>query len=507
MSVAVLEMRGIVKEFPGIRALDDVSLTLAQGEVLALVGENGAGKSTLMKVLSGVYPAGTFSGTILRAGEAVRFRGTRDAERHGIAIIHQELNLLPELTVMENLFLGAYPRRLGGLIDWKAMRRGALDALSRLGVTFSPERRLGELSVGDGQMVEIARALMKHAKVLIFDEPTSALSGREIERLYGLMAEEQSRGTAMVYISHKLDEVYKLCRRAVVLRDGKSVGGGQLSELTRDRLITLMAGRELSALYPQKLSTTAAAPGLALSDVSVARVGSGKQIVKGVSFKAFPGEVLGIGGMMGSGRTELLMGLMGHPDFVASGRIEIAGKEVPAAGVAGACYAGLGLVTEDRKQTGLHCGMTIRENIVMAALEKVSRHGILSRVAERLLATRYMERLRVKAPTVETAVGQLSGGNQQKVAIAKWAAREPRVMLLDEPTRGVDVAAKFEIYSLLNELAASGVTVVIVSSELPELVGVCQRVAVMREGRLTGTLSGADVTAEAILRLAVGGSA
>ncbi len=494
----VLETRGIIKDFPGVRALSGVDFTLAGGEVLALVGENGAGKSTLMKVLSGVYPHGTYGGSVYRDGELVAFGGTRDAERAGVAIIHQELNLFGDLTVVENLFVGRYPRTRLGLVDWAAMRRRTSEILAGLRVSFGADARIRDLSVGDGQMVEIARALLTKAKILILDEPTSALSDREVERLFSFVGELRRAGTACIYISHKLDEVFQLADRVAVLRDGRTVGGGRVAELTREDLITMMVGRPMESLFPQKPVATATAPMLRAAALGVRSANNAKSLVRNVSFEAFPGEILGIGGMMGAGRTELLYAIMGHPDFKRTGHLELAGK--PAQGRQG----GVGLVTEDRKRTGLHIGMSIRENISMASLGRISRQGILDLQAERVLSETMMRRLRIKAPHDEVRVSALSGGNQQKVAIAKWCAIKPQVLMLDEPTRGVDVGAKFEIYSLLRELALDGVAVIVVSSELLELVGLCHRVMVMREGELAGSLTGPEVSSEAIMRLAVG---
>lgn len=493
MQRPALEMRGIIKEFPGVRALDGVSLSVQAGETLALVGENGAGKSTLMKVLSGVYPSGSFTGELLRNGEVVQFRGTRAAEDHGIAIIHQELNLFADLTVAENLFVGRYPKTRNGLVDWPTIDQKARAVLTRLGATFSPDASIRSLSVGDGQLVEIARALLKNAAILLFDEPTSALSAREVERLYGIIEGLAASGVACVYISHKLDEVYRLCQRAVVLRDGRSVGDGPLPATTRDELITLMAGRPMASLFPPKLATTAKEPSLTCRDV------------RGVSFEAYPGEILGIGGMMGSGRSELLLAMIGEPAAsISGGSVAINGHVVPRGSIRNAVRAGLALVTEDRKRTGLHLGLSIRENISLASLQRVSKAGVLDAVEDTRRAASYVQRLRIKAPSVETLVANLSGGNQQKVAIAKWCATHPRVLMLDEPTRGVDVNAKFEIYTLLRELATQGLTIIIVSSEVLELVGLCRDVLVMREGHLAGRLTGDDVNSEKIMRLAVG---
>jgi D-xylose transport system ATP-binding protein len=498
-------MRGIVKEFPGVKALADVSFTLARGEALALVGENGAGKSTLMKVLSGVYPHGTYAGSILRDGVEMRFGGTADAESAGIAIIHQELSLFPDLTVLENLFVGRYPTTRLGTVDWSRMEAEARQILSRLNVGFGVHDTIRELSVGDGQMVEIARALLKQPAILILDEPTSALSDREVRRLFDVIVDIRSRGTACVYISHKLDEIYEVCSRAVVLRDGKSVGGGPLAEVQREQLIALMVGRSMTALFPPKLVAASDTPGLEVADLAARSAGRTRDAVAGVSFAAYPGEVLGIAGMMGAGRSELLYAIFGHPDYESTGSVRVAGAAVERRSIAAAMRHGLGLVTEDRKRNGLHLGLDIRENIAMASLGNVSRWGIVDRAKDHAQADTYIKRLGIKAKSDAVHAETLSGGNQQKVAIAKWAATKPKVLMLDEPTRGVDVGAKFEIYTLLRELAEQGMTVVVVSSEIFELVGLCHRVLVMREGRLAGQLVGDAVTNEGIAKLAIGG--
>lgn len=501
-------MHDIVKEFPGVRALDDVHFELRAGEVLALVGENGAGKSTLMKVLSGVYGAGQYAGRILRDGKEVHFASTLDAEKAGIAIIHQELNRFPDLTVTENLFMGRLKRKAPfGLLDWVAMEAEVIGVLGKMGVSFGPRTLVRDLSVGDNQMIEIARALMAHAEILIFDEPTSALSNRETQRLFGFIEECKRRGAACIYISHKLDEVYRLCNRAVVLRDGKTVGGGNLPALGNDQLVSLMVGREIKNLYPPRAEAKTDKPSLIVENLTTRRKSDFEAKVSGISFHTFPGEILGIGGMMGSGRTELFYGIFGHPDYDSRGTVVLNGATIPRNSIAASVKQRIGLVTEDRKTTGLHLGLTIRENISMASLYRVSGPGgLIRRGVEAERTQRYMKRLNIKAPSAEVNVSNLSGGNQQKVAIAKWSAMHPRVLMLDEPTRGVDVGARFEIYSLLREMALEEVTIIIASSDLPELIGICQRVLVLHEGRLAAQFEGADVTAENILTAAIGGS-
>jgi D-xylose transport system ATP-binding protein len=530
----LLEARGIVKTFGGVRALGGVSFRVDAGEVLALCGENGAGKSTLMKVLSGVYPQGDFEGDILWKGSAVAFRGTRDAEAVGIGIIHQELNLFRELTVAENLFAGHLPSLGGalgaklGLVDWGTVEAQAASVLADLGVTFSPRDRVADLSVGDSQMVEIAKALLKNSKVVIFDEPTSALSNREVERLFGIIDALRAKGTACVYISHKMDEVFRLCDRVVVLRDGKSVGGGPLKRLEPQRpaqvseasepatfeaprsldghdVVKLMVGRELSNYYPPRRAPEASATfDLKVDSLSTRRRLDGKVVVDNVSFQARRGEILGLAGMMGSGRSEIFYSLFGHPDYDATGSVSLEGVDAHVTGVDEALEHRIGLVPEDRKHLGLHLGMSIQQNVSMASLFRISRLGVIDAAAELERANRYVRKLRIKAPDAETTVSNLSGGNQQKVALAKWVAIHPRVLLLDEPTRGVDVGAKFEIYQLLNELVDEGVRVIVASSELPELVGICNRVLVLNGGKVAGELEGAGVSPENIMSLAAG---
>lgn len=528
----LLEARGIVKTFGGVRALGGVSFQVDAGEVLALCGENGAGKSTLMKVLSGVYPQGDFEGEILWKGSPVAFRGTRDAEDVGISIIHQELNLFRELSVAENLFAGHLPLVSGafgkslGVVDWQTVEERAAVVLADLGVSFSPRDKVSDLSVGDSQMVEIAKALLKNSKVVIFDEPTSALSNREVDRLFSIIDALRAKGSACVYISHKMDEVFRLCDRVVVLRDGKSVGGGPLKragmaaahatapaagesagELALDSndLVKLMVGRELSNYYPPRRAPVGNPPfDLKIENLSTRRRLDGKLVVDNVSLQARRGEILGLAGMMGSGRSEIFYSLFGHPAYDASGTVSLEGVDASVEGVDEALDHRIGLVPEDRKHLGLHLGMSIEQNVSMASLFRISRFGVIDSAAESERANRYVAKLRIKAPDAETVVSNLSGGNQQKVALAKWVAIHPRVLLLDEPTRGVDVGAKFEIYQLLNDLVDEGVRVIVASSELPELVGICNRVLVLNGGKIVGELEGDAVTPENIMSLAAG---
>jgi D-xylose transport system ATP-binding protein len=517
-SVHLLESRGIVKTFGGVRALGGVSFYVDAGEVLALCGENGAGKSTLMKVLSGVYPQGEFQGEILWKGTPVAFRGTREAEDTGIAIIHQELNLFRELTVAENLFAGHLPLKKNiigkalGVVDWPAVYAKTNEILAELSVTFRAQDKVADLSVGDSQMVEIAKALLKKTQVLIFDEPTSALSNREVDRLFSMIDRLRNAGTACVYISHKMEEVYRLCDRVVVLRDGKSVGGGPLQSARNPQglvgadVVKLMVGRELTNYYPPKKVSDASLNAFDFSceNLTCVRKLDGKKVVDGISLKARKGEILGLAGMMGSGRSELFYALFGHPEFTGHGKVTLEGKDAAVHQVSEALAHRIGLVPEDRKHLGLHLGMDIQQNISMASLFRISSHGLIDFNKEKVRSDRYIEKLRIKAPSGRTTVSNLSGGNQQKVALAKWVAIHPKVLLLDEPTRGVDVGAKFEIYQLLNDLVDEGVRVIVASSELPELVGICDRVVVLNSGHVAGELQGAEVTPENIMSLAAG---
>jgi D-xylose transport system ATP-binding protein len=514
----LLAAKDMIKRFGGVLALGGVSFEVYSGEVLALCGENGAGKSTLMKVLSGVYPTGQYEGQILWKGQAVSFAGTSEAETCGVSIIHQELNLFGELTVAENLFAGHLPVKSGflgkhlGLVDWKTVEQRSHDILKELGVNFSFDSKVNDLSVGDSQMVEIAKALLKNTQVMIFDEPTSALSNNEVDRLFAVIRRLKSQGTACVYISHKMDEVYALCDRVVVLRDGKSVGGGPLRKpgqnegLEGSDVVQLMVGRELTNYYPpKKTPQNSSEPfDFLVEDLEVDRAFDGKKVVNKVSLKARKGEILGLAGMMGAGRSEVFYSLFGHPSFVAKGSVKLEGQNIKVKNVREALKCRLGLVPEDRKHLGLHLSMSIENNVSMASLFRISKAGLLDFEKERERALKYINKLRIKTPSAEVPVSSLSGGNQQKVALAKWVAIHPKVLFLDEPTRGVDVGAKFEIYQLLNELVDEGVRVIVASSELPELVGICNRVVVLNSGIVAGELSGVEVSPANIMALAAG---
>ncbi|MDD4879406.1 MAG: sugar ABC transporter ATP-binding protein [Candidatus Omnitrophica bacterium] len=502
----ILETRNITKDFPGVRALDSVSFQLKKGEVLGLVGENGAGKSTLMKIFSGAYPSNTYTGEIFIEGKRCVFNGPKDSQGAGIAIIYQELNLIPELTVAENIFLGREPT-VGktDIIDRKKLFSRAKDPLGLLNIPLPAQEQIKNLSIGKQQMVEIAKALSYSAKILILDEPTSALTEQEVEVLLKLIDSLRARGVSMIYISHKLDEIFKITDSVTVMRDGKTVASRRTAELSRQEMVSLMVGRNIEDMYPKK----AAAIGEAVLEVKDLFVSHpflvGEKVVKEVSFKVRKGEVLGISGLMGSGRSELVTSIFGAFPADSSGEVYVEGKRVRIRSPYEAINYGLGLVTEDRKLYGLVLGMQVGENITLTCLEKLSWHQIIMRRRENELINKYIGALRVKTRSSETVVNTLSGGNQQKVVIAKWLATGPKVLLLDEPTRGVDVAAKAEIYQLMDNLAGEGLGIVMVSSDLPEVLSMSDRILIMHEGRMVKELQKNEATQEKIMFYATGG--
>lgn len=502
----VLETRNITKDFPGVRALDNITFQLRRGEVLGLVGENGAGKSTLMKIFSGAYPAHTYEGEIFVEGERCNFLGPKDSQKAGIAIIYQELNLIPELTVAENIFLAREPA-IGKtvIIDRKRLFKQTKDLLDQLNIPVSPQEQIKNLSIGKQQMVEIAKALSYQAKIFILDEPTSALTEQEVESLFKMINSLRARDVSMIYISHKLDEIFKITDRVAVIRDGKTVVSRPTSELSRQELVSLMVGRNIEDMYPKQAAKISDVI-LEVKDLFVDHPFLvGEKIVKEVSFKVKKGEVLGISGLMGSGRSELVTSIFGAFPADCAGEIYIDGKRVEINSPYEAIKYGLGLVTEDRKLFGLILGMQVGENITLSCLEKLSWHQVIKRRHENELIRGYIDALRIKTHSAETAVNTLSGGNQQKVVIAKWLATNPKVLLLDEPTRGVDVAAKVEIYQLMNKLVSEGIGIVMVSSDLPEVLSMSDRILVMHEGRMVKELQKSEATQEKIMFYATGG--
>ena len=499
----LLEMHDIQKEFPGVRALDGVTFTLETGEFHALVGENGAGKSTLMKVLSGVYPAGEFDGRIVIDGRDLSFSGIRDSENAGIAIIFQELSLVKELSVGENIFLGRAPSRMG-VIDWTELYRQASRLLGELGLSIDQRAKVGSLGIGQQQLVEIAKALSRKARILVLDEPTAALTDTEVETLFSILHDLKTRGVGMIYISHRLDEVFRMSDRITVLRDGRTVATHLAAETTKDGIIAEMVGREVTDIFPETRHDLGEVV-LQAENVEVYSADEpDKKIVDGVSFFVRAGEVLGIAGLMGAGRSELLSAIFGAWQGKHSLGLELDGRRISIKTPRDAIRAGIGFVTEDRKRYGLILEQTILDNMTLAALKRVSGRVLTSRTKERRAAAEPMRSLRIKAPSVETVAGTLSGGNQQKVVLGKWLLTQPKVLFLDEPTRGIDVGAKQEIYNEINKLAATGLAIVLVSSELPEVLGLADRVIVLHEGKLTGEFSKADATATRVMAAATG---
>lgn len=500
----VLEMVDISKEFPGVKALDHVNFKVRSGEIHALCGENGAGKSTLMKVLSGLYPTGAYSGEIVIGGEKKQFYKITDAEKAGIAIIHQELALVKEMTVGENIFLGAEPCKRG-VIQWDELYHNAALWLKKVGLNISPDVKIGNLGIGQQQLVEIAKALSKHTKILILDEPTAALTESEVTILMEILNQLRSEGVSCVYISHKMPEVFALADSITVLRDGRTVASLDRKETDDDKVVSLMVGRELTERYPRVVHT----PGeivLEVSDYNVWHPEKRNQkILKNINFKLRKGEILGISGLMGAGRTELVSSLFGAYGGRTDGNVRIEGKAVKLKSVADAIKAGIALVSEDRKRQGLVMGMDVKRNTTMATLGKVSKLGVINENEEIKWGRKYVQDLKTKTASLETLVGTLSGGNQQKVVIGKWLMSDPTILIMDEPTRGIDVGAKYEIYNLMNRLVEQGVAIIMISSELPEVLGMSDRILVMCEGEFVKEFQWLEATQENIMLAATGG--
>ncbi|MBV9468965.1 MAG: sugar ABC transporter ATP-binding protein [Abitibacteriaceae bacterium] len=501
----MLEIKSVSKSFPGVWALHNVSFEIQKGEVHALMGENGAGKSTLMKILSGVYP--DYQGQLFLDGKPLSLHDTREAGQHGIAIIHQELNLIPELTIAENIFLGREEGTRWGTLDSTRMHTEAQAFLERLNLPLPPNRLVKSLRVGEQQLVEVAKALSLNARLLILDEPTSALSETEIERLFTVLTALKRDGVTMIYISHKLDEIFQMSDRITVLRDGEYIGTRVTKETDRSELIRMMVGRPLQDLFPKETATIGEEI-LRVENLSLlpAKPGAGEssgRTLDNISFSLRRGEILGISGLMGAGRTELLETLYGvYPPHRIKGRIFIAGQEQRINTPHDAIRAELAFATEDRKGQSLLIRLSVSHNMTLAALSKFLSGGIIRSRAEAEAVHDSIEQLRVKTSSTGVEVGKLSGGNQQKVVLAKCLLTNPRVLMLDEPTRGIDVGAKAEIYTLISQLARDGAGILMVSSELPELLAMCDRILVFCEGQLTGDLTHAEATQERIMEAA-----
>jgi D-xylose transport system ATP-binding protein len=508
MSEVVLRMEHIVKEFPGVRALDNVNFEARAGEVLALMGENGAGKSTLMKVLGGVWPYPTYQGDIFIAGEKKRFYNTREAEQSGVAIIYQELNLIPELSVAENIFLDRQPANRLGAIDWRQLNSDTQILLNELGIRdFKPADQVKSLTVGKQQMVEIAKALSKRARILVLDEPTSALTDREVTELFRIIRKLKQDGVCMCYISHKMEEIKEIADRVVVLRDGQTIGDvTPVTDVTLDQIIARMVGRDIRDMFPKG----ARKRGDKILEVRNLEVDHsdlpGEKRVKQASFSAYRGEILGISGLMGAGRTELVSAIFGACPGATRGDVLIDGNKVDIRSPSDAIDHGIALLTEDRKAEGLFLDQSIAFNTTISSLQTISAGviGMIDADQERTLVGTYVAQLGIKAPDIDTPVGMLSGGNQQKVILGKWLNAGPKIFILDEPTRGIDIGAKVEIYKLLDRLAGEGVAIIIISSELSEVLGMSDRILVMSEGAIVSEFTREEATRELIMEFATG---
>ncbi len=504
MDIPLLEMKNISKEFPGVKALDDVSFAVREGEIHGLVGENGAGKSTLMKVLSGVHPYGTYSGDILLHGETQTFRGIGDSEKAGIAIIYQELALVPEMTVYENIFLGHEIRR-GLAIDWNETIKRASEMLRRVRLDVNPETRVRDLGVGKQQLVEIAKALNRNVKILILDEPTAALNEADSANLLNLLREQREHGVTCVLISHKLREVIEIADSVTVLRDGKTICtlDARNGEVSEPVLIKHMVGREINNIYPPREHRPSDEIVLEVRGWNAFHPQLDRDILKDIDFTVKKGEIVGFAGLMGSGRTELALSLFGNPEgYHISGEIFLHGDKMHFGHPKDAIKAGLAYLSEDRKGNGLILIQDVKQNITLANLSEIARRGVVDSNAEIQVATRYKDSLNIRTPSVEQRVGNLSGGNQQKVCLGKWLFVRPDVLILDEPTRGIDVGAKYEIYTIMNRLIQEGMSIIMISSELPEILGMSDRVYVVSAGRIVGELPVEEATQEVIMDLA-----
>jgi len=493
-SQKLLEMRKISKSFPGVLALDNVDFDLNAGEVHALVGENGAGKSTLMKILSGAHQADI--GMIRMEGRTLKIHNPRIAQDSGISTIYQEFNLIPHLSIASNIFLGHEPKQFGGFISKKIMTKETINILAELGLSINPDILVRNLNVAQQQMVEVAKALIYHAKILIMDEPTSALTTAEIETLFATIRSIQLKGVGIIYISHRLEELFQIANRVTVLRDGKSVGVFKISEVNKKDLIRLMADRDLKEYYPRIRSKV----GKTILKVSHLNRGN---YLKEISFHLKQGEVLGIAGLLGAGRTELAQAIFGV-NQIETGKIFVKNSPADIISPRKAIKAGIGFLTEDRKHSGLVLKMSVKDNISLPNLDKLSKYGFLKRKDLKNISLKFIEEFRIKTPGINQKVMNLSGGNQQKVVLSKWIARNLDILIFDEPTRGIDVASKVEIYNLMNQLTAQGVGIIMISSELPEILGMSDRILVMHDGKITAEFDANNVDQETLLAKALG---
>ena len=502
----ILELRNITKEFPGVKALDGITLEIQKGEIHAIVGENGAGKSTLMKIISGVYPKGTYGGTLNFEGTVREFGSIRDSEEAGIAIIYQELALLKNMNIAENIFLGN-EIATKGIIQLHETVKRSREFLDKVGLHINPLTPVINLGIGQQQLVEIAKALSKRAKLLILDEPTAPLTETESENLLNIMRGLKKSGVTCVFITHKLDEVFAVADRVTVIRDGKSISTDLVSELTRDKIISRMVGREMKELFP-RVEHVAGEIVLEVRNWSMTDPDlKTRKLVDNVSFALRKGEILGFSGLVGAGRTELAMSIFGEYQPYSSGELYLEGRQVRIKRPMDAIRYGISYLSEDRKRYGLNMFMDIEDNMSLSALDYFSTFGVIDRSKRLVAVSKYIEEMKIKTPSPKQMAVNLSGGNQQKVVLGKWLMTNPKVLIIDEPTRGIDVGAKYEIYNILNRLILQGVSIIMISSELPEILGMSDRIAVMHEGRLTGILDNTfeKQTQERVMRYATGG--
>jgi ribose transport system ATP-binding protein len=493
----VIEMKGISKSFSGNKVLDQVDFQLLPGEIHALMGENGAGKSTLIKILTGIYERD--AGKVFIKGKEVHFKNPKEAEQFGIAVIHQELNIIPYLTVYENMFLGK-ELTVGrfGITKDKEMKRKTKEYLNRLGIEIDPNMEAGNLSVGQQQMIEIARAVAADTEVLIMDEPTAALTEREIEALFKVISSLKKQGVGIVYVSHRMEEIFQICDRISVLRDGQFIGTKEVAKTNFDEIVKLMVGRQLGERFPERDTK------IGQERFKVENLTS-KGSFENIRFSVHQGEIVGVAGLMGAGRSEIMQAIFGYRKM-DGGKVFIDGKEMTIKSPYDAIKAGIAFVTEDRKSQGLILELSVRENLSITTLDKISKNSLISSKTEISLADEMIEKLHVKTSGREISVKSLSGGNQQKIVIGKWLGIHPKILILDEPTRGVDVGAKKEIYQLMNDLTKQGVSIIMVSSELPEILGMSDRILVIHEGKLAAELDKSEANQENIMQSATGGS-
>jgi len=506
MTDNILEMKNITKLFPGVKALNNVSFTVRRGEIHALCGENGAGKSTLMKVLSGVYPFNSYTGDILINNKIVEFDSIRASEQAGIAIIYQELALVKEFDVAENIFLGKMYNK-AGVIQWDKVYFEAAKIVKEIGLDINLSSKVKDIGIGYQQLVEIAKALSLNADILILDEPTAALTESEVELLMRILRKLREKGVTCILISHKLNELFEIADRITILRDGSTVGTFNIDDMTEAKTISLMVGRELTQRYPPRHENEIGDVVFKVENYSLYNMDEkNKKILNDISFQVCKGEIVGIAGLMGAGRTELLSSLFGFLNGKQEGKLYVNSKEVIIKDPNDAIKLGIGFVTEDRKKYGLVLIQSILENTTLASLKEVSNYGVINSDKEIYETKRYVHDLGIKAPSTEAIVNNLSGGNQQKVLLARSLMTKPKILFLDEPTRGIDVGAKFEIYTLMKELAESGTAIIMASSELPEIIGMSDRVLVMHEGEITGEFIQSEITQEKIMMKASGGN-